>query len=100
MVRYAVRRGSGGRGARRGGDGLVRAIEARARVQATVVAERHERGPYGGAGGDAGRPGAARVIRASGRSERLAAKAGVTLEPGDVLELSTPGGGGHGRSGT
>ncbi len=97
VVRYAVRRRSGGGGARRGGDGIVRSIEARAPLVATVVADRHRRGPYGLAGGASGRTGRTTVATSNGRRD-LAGKESTRLEVGDVLTVETPGGGGHGRA--
>ena len=93
VTRYAVRRGSGGAGLRRGGDGVERHLQALEPISVTVLAERQDRGPYGLAGGQPGRPG--RTYR-NGR--RLPAKVTVDLEAGDVLALKTPGGGGHGRA--
>ena len=97
--RYAVRRGSGGAGARRGGDGVLRELELLAPARATFVATRREVAPWGLAGGGPGATGRARVKRAGARSwAPLDAGGAVDLEPGDRLELSTPGGGGHGRA--
>lgn len=92
----SVRRGSGGRGARDGGDGLVKSIEALDSLRVSFLGERHETGPPGLAGGRAGRPG--RLLRQRrGSEERLPAKATFVLDPGEVLVVETPGGGGHGR---
>jgi N-methylhydantoinase B len=97
--RYAVRRGSGGAGARRGGDGIVRELELCARARATFVATRRDVGPWGLEGGGPGATGTARVCRAGARAWAPLAPGGVVdLEPGDRLELATPGGGGHGRA--
>ena len=95
--RYAVRRGSGGAGRHRGGDGLVREIEALAPCRAAILSERRRTAPYGLEGGESGMPGRNSVVRrADGRREPLPGKADVTLEPGDVLCIETPGGGGYG----
>ena len=98
VIRYALRRGSGGSGRYRGGAGLVREIEALAPVEVTVLSERRLRGPWGLAGGGDGQPGENSVIRA-GRREPLPGKAHVRLAPGDRLCLETPGGGGYGAGG-
>lgn len=92
VQRYAVRSGSGGAGARRGGDGIVREFEFLAPARYTVLSERRRRGPWGLAGGAAGLPGENRL-----NGEPLAAKAQGALLPGDRLCVMTPGGGGHGR---
>jgi N-methylhydantoinase B len=92
VTRYAVRRGSGGAGARRGGDGVVRELEALAPMAYSLITERRRHAPPGAAGGA---PGACGRNLLNG--EELAAKATGELRPGDRLALETPGGGGHGR---
>lgn len=92
--RYALRHGSGGRGLRRGGDGLVREYEFLAPAQLTLLTERRRRGPWGLAGGDAGMPGQNRL-----NGQRLPAKTAVAVAKGDRLVIETPGGGGYGAAG-
>jgi N-methylhydantoinase B len=91
VVRYALRRGSGGAGATRGGDGVVREIEALRDMDYSLIAERRRHAPRGAAGGLAG---------ARGRDlldgEALAGKATGTLHAGQRLCVHTPGGGGFG----
>jgi 5-oxoprolinase (ATP-hydrolysing) len=94
---FALRRGSGGAGRHRGGDGLVRRYRFLAPVTASLLCERRTLAPYGMAGGAPGRPGENRVERADGRVERVAGKASVALGPGDCLVVETPGGGGFGE---
>jgi N-methylhydantoinase B len=96
--RYAVRRGSGGRGRHRGGDGVVREIELLVPTEVTLLAERRRVPPYGLAGGGPGATGRDWVVR-DGRARRIAAKATFAAEPGDRLRIETPGGGGFGRPG-
>ena len=91
----SVRRGSGGRGARRGGDGLVKEVEALAPLQGSFLGERQRSGPPGADGGQGGRPGRVFVERA-GKRTRLPAKSSFELAPGDAVIVETPGGGGHG----
>jgi N-methylhydantoinase B len=91
---YAVRRGSGGAGAHRGGDGVVRRYRVLERCTLTLLTERRRRPPAGAHGGGAGTLGRNLL---NGRP--LPAKCRVELEPGDVLTIETPGGGGWGRSG-
>ena len=93
----SVRRGSGGRGARRGGDGLVKEVEALAPLRGAFLGERQRQGPPGAAGGRRGRPGKVSVER-SGARARLLAKSSFDLGPGDVVIVETPGGGGHGEA--
>jgi N-methylhydantoinase B len=98
VVETRVRRGSGGRGRWRGGDGIVRVIELLAPARVTVIAERRARGPYGAKGGEAGRPGVNRVRAPSDRRERrMPGKFMIDLERHAVLTVASPGGGGYGR---
>ncbi|MGH0035433.1 MAG: hydantoinase B/oxoprolinase family protein [Myxococcota bacterium] len=93
---FALRRGSGGAGRHRGGDGLVRVLEFRAPVVASLLTERRDRRPFGLAGGAPGAPGRNRCLRADGSEEALSGKCRVELAPGDRLVVETPGGGGYG----
>ena len=88
---YALRDGSGGAGARRGGDGVVRAYRALAPCTATLLTERRRLAPRGAAGGAAGAPGRNLLDGAP-----LPAKCRVALGAGQLLTIETPGGGGHG----
>jgi N-methylhydantoinase B/oxoprolinase/acetone carboxylase alpha subunit len=96
--RYGIRAGSGGAGAHRGGDGIVREIEFLSEAEVTLLSDRRIRGPYGMAGGGAGKPGRNVVIRA-GRERPVGAKSSFGVRAGDVLRLETPGGGGWGERG-
>src|SRR5439155_17776999 len=71
VVETRIRRGSGGRGLHRGGDGIVRRLELLAAARVSVIAERRARGPYGLAGGAAGRAGENRVQQPSTRGVAL-----------------------------
>ncbi|MFN8588323.1 MAG: hydantoinase B/oxoprolinase family protein [Candidatus Eisenbacteria bacterium] len=94
---YAVRRGSGGAGARRGGDGIVRALELLAPARVTVIAERRVRAPYGLAGGAPGKRGETVVReRTTASPRRMRGKFTVDLAKGAVLTVASPGGGGWG----
>ncbi len=92
---YRVRSNSGGAGARRGGDGIVREFEFLVPCQATILSDRRSRGAYGLQGGEPGQPGRNELIRGS-RKIALSAKTSVALLAGDILRVETPGGGGHG----
>ncbi|MBI1852894.1 MAG: hydantoinase B/oxoprolinase family protein [Planctomycetes bacterium] len=94
--RLALRDGSGGSGKHRGGDGVVRMIETLVPATVAVVADRQRSRPYGLEGGKPGKPGETLIVR-RGRARRLAAKTNERVEPGDVIVVRTPGGGGHGR---
>ena len=93
---YRLRRGSGGRGSHRGGDGVVREIETLTDARMSLLADRRARAPYGLAGGDEGARGRDSLIR-DGRARRIEAKGSWDLRPGDRIRVETPGGGGHGR---
>ncbi|HZS50839.1 MAG TPA: hydantoinase B/oxoprolinase family protein [Bryobacterales bacterium] len=95
--RYAYRRGSGGNGRYRGGDGLIREIELLTDAQVTLLADRHRFPPYGLAGGQPGACGRASLIRAGGAVEQLKAKGSVAVHAGDIVSIETPGGGGWGE---
>jgi len=90
-VEYSLRRGSGGGGRRRGGDGVARELEALAPMEFSLITERRRHAPSGAAGGEPGAPG--RNLR---NGDELPAKCSGKLEPGDRLRIETPGGGGHG----
>ena len=92
-VEYAVRRGSGGAGAQRGGDGVVREVEALEEMELSLLTERRRHCPPGAAGGE---PGASGRNLLDGRE--LPPKARATLRPGQRLRIETPGGGGHGAA--
>jgi 5-oxoprolinase (ATP-hydrolysing) len=95
---FALRRGSGGLGHWRGGDGLVRTLTFLEPVEVTVLSQHRRAGPYGLAGGQAGRPGRQWVVRNGIRAE-LESAAAVRLEAGDSITIETPGGGGYGAPG-
>ncbi len=98
--RFAVRRGSGGAGRHRGGDGLVREYEFLAPVTVSLLTERRAYAPYGLAGGRPGALGRNRVVRADGSEEELPGACTLELVAGDRLRVETPGGGGFGADGT
>jgi len=93
---YGLRKGSGGRGAQRGGDGIIREYEFRVPVDLTVISDRRRFAPYGAHGGSQGAKGRNTVI-SRGRARVIGSKANVKLEAGDILRVETPGGGGYGR---
>jgi len=97
VSRYTLRRGSGGRGRRRGGDGILREYRLLAPADATLLADRRRIPPWGLAGGGPGRPGCGTLTRAGGAVESLPGKFERRLEPGDTLTIETPGGGGWGE---
>ena len=94
--RFAIRRGSGGDGAFRGGDGLIREIVMLAPVTLSFIAERRHSGPYGMNGGGHGLPGRQWLIRVGKEREPLDGRTTRALLAGDRIVIETPGGGGYG----
>jgi N-methylhydantoinase B len=94
--RYCLCTQSGGDGKFRGGDGIIREIEVLTDCEVTLLAERRTHGPWGLAGGESGKPGAAFVIRIDGSLEPLPGKFSTRLRKGERIRIETPGGGGWG----
>jgi 5-oxoprolinase (ATP-hydrolysing) len=93
---YALRHGSGGAGRWRGGDGGVRRIRFLERMTASILSNGRVFPALGLAGGQSGAPGLNRVVRADGTIDTLPHLGSCLMQPGDVLEIHTPGGGGFG----
>jgi 5-oxoprolinase (ATP-hydrolysing) len=96
VERFAIRRGSGGRGEYRGGDGAVREIIFLESMSLSVLGQHRKSGPYGLKGGKPGKPARQYVVRASGEIVELDSIDGCEVGPGDRLTTKTPGGGGYG----
>jgi N-methylhydantoinase B len=92
VTRYALRRGSGGDGRHRGGDGIVRELEALTDMRYSLLTERRRHAPPGA---DGGKPGACGRNLLDG--DELPPKAAGSLRAGQRLRIETPGGGGHGE---
>jgi len=97
ITRYGLRARSGGAGRHRGGDGVVREIEALAPMQVTLLTERRILQPYGAAGGKGGSVGRNILIRSRNRSKVLPAKTSFRIATGERIRVETPGGGGWGK---
>lgn len=95
---FSVRRGSGGAGAFKGGDGAVRRVRFCEPMQAAILSNRRSVAPFGLEGGGDGAPGANRVERVGGAVEILGATAKTEMQAGDVFVIETPGGGGFGKA--
>lgn len=96
VERYEIRRGTGGAGLNRGGDGVRRDIRVQFAAEASLITERRVRAPYGLAGGQPGAVGENVIIR-EGIEIPIPSKGSVDLQAGDVLSIRTPGGGGWGE---
>jgi 5-oxoprolinase (ATP-hydrolysing) len=94
---FSIRRGSGGAGAHRGGDGVVRRVRFREAMTASILSGHREIPPYGMAGGKPGKIGYNYVIRTDGTTEKLAGTDSTEVVAGDVMVIETPGGGGYGK---
>ena len=97
VAQYAIRRGTGGAGEFRGGDGVVRALRFLTDAEITLLSDRRERGPYGLQGGAAGTPGRNVLLRGD-KEHLLPGKVTVSVQEGDVVQIETPGGGGYGKT--
>jgi N-methylhydantoinase B len=93
---YSLRRGSGGAGTHRGGDGLVRELEALEPMDYSLLTERRRIAPGGAAGGRPGAPGRNLLRSSEDELDQLPAKAQGRLLRGQSLRIETPGGGGYG----
>jgi len=97
LDQFAIRRGSGGQGAHKGGDGVVRMVTFLEPMRANMLANRRRVPPRGIAGGSDGQAGRNWVERTDGTIEMLTATDSANVEPGDRFVIETPGGGGFGR---
>ena len=96
VTEYRIRHGSGGAGAARGGDGLVRELECLTESNVSLLTERRKLRPWGLAGGGDGAVGRNFAV-SNGRRRHLEAKCNVNLKPGERVRVETPGAGGWGR---
>jgi N-methylhydantoinase B len=96
VTEYRIRRGSGGSGAARGGDGLVRELECLVESNVSLLTERRKLAPWGLNGGGSGATGANWLVRGKRRT-KLPGKTNANLAPGERIRIETPGGGGWGR---
>jgi 5-oxoprolinase (ATP-hydrolysing) len=98
LERFAIRRGSGGKGRWRAGDGTLRVIRFLERMECAILSGFRRFRPFGANGGEPGEPGENSVRRNDGTVERLGGSAQVTLEAGEAIIIKTPTGGGFGSA--
>ncbi|OOG58954.1 hydantoinase B/oxoprolinase family protein [Polaromonas sp. C04] len=98
LLSYEIRRGSGGAGRWRGGDGGVRRVQFLEAMTASILSNGRVHPAFGMAGGQPGQVGLNRVLRGDGAVEELAHIGQAEMRPGDVFEIHTPGGGGFGSA--
>jgi 5-oxoprolinase (ATP-hydrolysing) len=97
LEQFRLRRGSGGEGSYRGGEGVVREIRFLQPAEVTIISERRQFSPYGMEGGGDGKVGANLYIRSNGEEVRLPHRVAVKVESGGSILIETPGGGGYGK---
>jgi 5-oxoprolinase (ATP-hydrolysing) len=95
---YEIRKGSGGAGRWRGGDGGVRRVRFLEPMTASILSNGRVHPSFGMAGGQPGAPGVNRVVRGDGRTEELKHIGQAEMAAGDIFEIHTPGGGGYGKA--
>jgi 5-oxoprolinase (ATP-hydrolysing) len=98
LEEFAVRHGSGGAGAHRGGDGVIRRIRFRRPMTCSILSIRREIAPFGLSGGGDALKGRNSVIRADGSVESLRGSDQTEMAQGDAIVIETPGGGGYGHA--
>lgn len=97
IKKYALRKGSGGKGLKKGGEGIIREYEFFVPTHVSILSERRIFAPYGVLGGEEGKKGKNILISARGKKKVLGPKANLKVQPGDILRIETPGGGGYGK---
>ncbi len=95
---FEIRKGSGGKGRHRGGDGVERRLRFLEQMTANILAGHRKVAPYGVDGGEPGALGINYVTHSDGRETQLPARGQVEMMPGDVFVIKTPGGGGYGQA--
>jgi len=95
---FAIRKGSGGKGAHRGGCGVTRRVHFLESMTASILSDHRRVAPFGVNGGEAGQVGRNYVVRSDGSVDELAGADSTEMHPGDVFVIETPGGGGFGSS--
>ena len=96
VLRYEIRRGSGGQGRHRGGCGIRRDIQVCTDCEVTVLSDRRKFPPYGLQGGSPGKAGA-NIVISHGKMKSMGSKFTISAKAGDVVSIRTPGGGGFGK---
>ncbi len=96
VTEYSIRKGSGGDGKFKGGDGMIREIKLMSDAEVTVISERRKRSPYGLYGGKSGKKGK-NILIIDGKTFNMPGKFNKFLKKGSIVRIETPGGGGFGR---
>lgn len=93
---FEIRKGSGGEGTYKGGDGVVRCIQFRTPMTVSILSQRRRQGAFGLHGGKSGQAGRNLHIKENGETVDLPGTASIQVKPGDCIQIETPGGGGWG----
>jgi N-methylhydantoinase B/oxoprolinase/acetone carboxylase alpha subunit len=97
IKRYGLRKSSGGLGKHKGGEGIIREFQFFVPTQVSILSERRKFAPYGVLGGEEGKTGKNLLITPKGQKKHLGSKVNLKVQPGDILRIETPGGGGYGK---
>ena len=98
LEQFKIRVNSGGAGLKKGGDGVIRCLRFNEAMTASILSQHRIHGPAGLNGGTPGKPGCNTIIRADGSVQKLKGCDQIAIEPGDVIQIETPGGGGMGKA--
>jgi 5-oxoprolinase (ATP-hydrolysing) len=97
LEKMGIRKGSGGHGKWKGGDGIIRQLRFEEDVILTILSQHRIEKPYGLNGGATGRPGKQTLIRSSGEEIQIQGIETIEIKKGDRIRIETPGGGGYGE---
>jgi 5-oxoprolinase (ATP-hydrolysing) len=97
LERFEIRNGSGGKGKWCGGDGIVREVTFKEKVEVNILSQHRIERPYGLKGGGPGKVGEQKLITKKGKVKRLKGMDSIMAESGDRILILTPGGGGYGE---
>lgn len=95
---FSLRKGSGGEGKHRGGDGVIRELEPLRPLVMSILSERRVLRPYGMGGGEPGSTGRNLIVRKDGLVVNMGGRCSGSLNVGERLRIETPGGGGYGKA--
>ncbi len=98
LEHFSIRKGSGGKGKWKGGNGVVREISFKEKMDTSILSQHRVEKPYGMKGGESGKVGSQIIVRSNGKKEKLKGVDGTTVYPGDRIIIETPGGGGWGKT--
>ncbi len=98
LEKFEIRTGSGGKGKWNGGDGIVREVTFKEKVEVNILSQHRVEQPYGLKGGLAGKTGQQKLMSKNGEEKILKGMDSIVAEAGDCIQIQTPGGGGYGKA--